>query len=368
MRIGINGRFLSAARITGVERVAHELCTQFSKATHNSDTFMLFGETTAVVKYPCLRGHGEGIGRKAIQRHLWEQARLPTLVRKHNVDLLFNPINTAPAILENQVVSIHDVAFLQAAGWHNGLFAAYYSWLIPLVASRSRGIITGSVFSKTSIIESFNIDPSKVRVIPNGVSPLFRPVEGELARQQFNLPEQYVLFVGSLEPRKNLKTLLLAFERLRARPSLKDLGLVLVGCSNGNFSDPDLASAFRQLDGGVTTLGYVPDEALPALYSGALAFAYPSLYEGFGLPVLEAMACGAPVIVANTTSLPEVAGDGGLLLDPEDPDAWADAIAQLYDDEAKQRTMKERSLHRATQFTWERTAAETMRYFRELGA
>jgi glycosyltransferase involved in cell wall biosynthesis len=193
-------------------------------------------------------------------------------------------------------------------------------------------------------------------VIPNGVDARFRPADADAIldlRRRMDLPARYVLCVGSLEPRKNLRRLLDAWRRLPQ--SLSDTGLVLAGAEHAVFRQAGL----DELPPGVRLAGYVPDADLPTLYSGATAFVYPSLYEGFGLTILEAMACGTPVICSNATALPEVAGDAAITVDPLDAEAIAAAIERLVGDEALLARYRAMGLERAKQFSWDRTAAAT---------
>jgi glycosyltransferase involved in cell wall biosynthesis len=362
MKIGINGRFLSAPRITGVERVAHEVVGALLQ--QGEDEYVIYvdrgaqappaGATTVAVR----------MGRRRWQRHLWEQVLLPGHARQ--VDLLFNPCNTAPLLVENQVVVIYDTTFLPEYGWHRAAFSAYYGWLLPRLVRRVRGVITGSEYTKREIVARLGAPAERVRVIPNGVSPMFRPVDRAAARVRHGLPSDYFLFVGSLEPRKNLVTLLQAVRTLRERRMLGETKLVIVGCQGGNFKDAGLADDLAALQEAVLALGYVPDADLAGVYSGARALVFPSLYEGFGLPALEAMACGTPVVASNTTALPEVVGAAGLLVEPTDPLALADAMAKLCDNTSLRAQLSAAGLAQAARFDWETTARRTRAFLKEL--
>jgi glycosyltransferase involved in cell wall biosynthesis len=325
-------------RVTGMQRYAREIVARL-------------GSRVELVE-PARAGRG-------IRGHLWEQVGLPCRLRH---SLLWSPCTTGPLGVGSQVVTIHDCAFRDRAECFTPRFAAWLQWLVPRLARRVRSILTVSQFSKNRIAEICRVPLDKIHVVHNGVDPRFRPTTAEeiaVARAKFNLPESYVLCVGSLEPRKNLPRLLEAWQKVlsgQLNPNQQvNPKLVLVGTTAAVFASAKLAASAES----VVLTGYVPDEMLPALYSGAAAFVYPSLYEGFGLTVLEAMACGTPVICSSTTSLPEVAGDSALLVDPNDVAAISQAIQNLLTDEPLRNSLRSRGLARAQQFTWDRAADET---------
>jgi glycosyltransferase involved in cell wall biosynthesis len=258
--------------------------------------------------------------------------------------------------VRQQVVTIHDCAFVDQANSYSRTFAAWYQFLIPRLARSIRRIITVSEFSKHRIVDVCHVRPEKIAVVYGGVGQQFRPHSADevaAARQQLGLPERYVLCVGSLEPRKNLARLLHAWQRVQ--PRQRGLTLVLVGAKGHVFRDAGLPDE----PAGVKLAGYVTDDLLPAVYAGAESFVYPSLYEGFGLPVIEAMASGVPTITSNITSLPEIAGDAALLVDPEDIESIANGIERLADDASLRTALRAKGLLQAQQFTWDRAAVET---------
>lgn len=293
-----------------------------------------------------------------VRGHVWEQFRLPVSCRGK---LLWSPSNTGPLAVRNQVVTIHDVAPLDHPEWMNPRFAAWYRFLIPRLARRVKHIIVVSEFTRQRLITHSRIDPDKVTVVHCGVDARFQPQGQEAivaARTALQLPTgRYVLSVGSLEPRKNLGRLLLAWERLL--PELPpDVWLVLAGARGKNLVFADVPE-LKQLPERVFMSGYVPDEMLPALYAGAMAFVYPSTYEGFGLPPLEAMACGTPVLTGNRASLPEVVGDAGVMVDPFSVEDIADGLRQLLLDDALRLALVPKGLKQAAKFRWDITAQHT---------
>jgi glycosyltransferase involved in cell wall biosynthesis len=262
------------------------------------------------------------------------------------------------------VLTIYDLNVLRFPRFFRPWFRHYARVVMPRAARAADAIITLSHASKTDIVQGLAIPEERVTVVPTGVDPSFTPLalESERAlevRRRYELPDDFVLTVGSVEPRKNLPRLLEAIQRLRRDRDTAEVVLVHAG-PDGWLAD-EVAHARATLDppGAVRFLGYVPRQDLAALYGLARLTAYPSLYEGFGLPVAEAMACGCPVVTSNVSSLPEVAGDAAVLVDPASVEDIAAGIAALWTDAGRRRAVAARGRARASCFTWERTARET---------
>lgn len=365
MRLGINCRFLSTPKMTGVERVAFELTRRIVERRDLKCTIFC-GEQTMLPPNPRVQAWKDEIGSTSIQRHAWEQLVLPSRLKAAKVDVLFNPTLTGPVFESRpQIIMIHDVSFLPSFGWHRRLFSYYYSIVIPFLVRRGTTIITGSDFSRNEIISRLGAHPERVHVVPYGVSEAFSPVDASNVKRKYGLPERYILFVGSIEPRKNLKTLLRAMDLVRKSGDCDDLVLVLVGAAGKNFSSPEIDDLVSHLGNGVRLLGYTDEAELPSLYSGALALAFPSLYEGFGLPALEAMACGTPTIASNTTSLPEVVGDTGILVDPLNVEELASAIKTMATRKDSE-NLSIRCQQRAAEFSWDTTVNRILEISMEL--
>lgn len=353
MRIGFNCRCLHAAYVTGVERYARNLLASLVEAAPDEefvllgcgDAAPLFAERTNV------RRIGSCAWRSPAARHLWEQLVLPRLARSSRVDVLVNPINTAPVTLDRNIVVVHDLSFLEHPEWFGRGFRCLYNVVVPRAARRAAAVVTVSEFSKSRIVGLLGVGADKVHVAYPGADPVFLEVEtSEAARVawRYGLDRPYLLFVGSLAPRKNLAAAAAAFERARASFS-PEHDLAVAGVSSYQFRKARIPQGLR-------LLGYVADDDLPGLYCAAKALVYPSLYEGFGLPPLEAMACGTPVIASNAASLPEAVGDAAVLVDPTDPDALAEAIRKVLTDGALAADLRERGLVRARSFSWDQAA------------
>jgi glycosyltransferase involved in cell wall biosynthesis len=298
--------------------------------------------------------------RPGLRGHFWEQIVLP---RRLHGRLLWSPGNTGPLSVERQVVTIHDVSTLDRPEAHTGAFAAWYRFLLPRLARRVRRVLTVSEFSRSRIIERTGVSPDRVCVVYNGVDHArFRPRdESEIKRVRTTLriPSQtYVLCVlSSLAAHRNPAGLLAAW-RLAQRELRDDVWLVLAG----GPSRPDIfaRAALPELPPRTTQTGSVESDDLPALYSGANAFVYPSTYDSFGLPMVEALACGAPAIVSNAAALPEIAGDAALYVNPGHTGDIADAIVRLLGDPSLQADLRRRGLRRAACFNWDETARRTL--------
>jgi glycosyltransferase involved in cell wall biosynthesis len=254
------------------------------------------------------------------------------------------------------VVTIHDISPIDHPEWFHAAFARGFGSQVPRLVRRARVVLTSSRFSRDRLVEIVGLPEERVVVVLPGVDATrFQPVSRErieATRHQYALPGEYLLAVGSRSPRKNLSVLDRAWRLIR--PRHPRLGLVIVGEQTHTAPQDRLGGGSRHSD--LRFLGRVPDADLPALYGGASAFVYPSLYEGFGLPVLEAMACGTPVIASNRAGVPEAVGEAGLLVEPEDADRLALAIEEVLCDAERRQGMVARGLRRAGELSWERTA------------
>ena len=299
---------------------------------------------------------------------------IPLAARRQGLDVVHDPTGVTPFLLgtggARAVVTVHDVFPWSCPGTSTWLECLIYRRWLPRLLPRVNAVITGSQVSRAGILRFLKVAPEKVALVSPGIAPAFRPAGPALVeelRRQYGLPEHYILFVGSLGKRKNLAALLHAYAHVRSAGRKEPL--VVAGPARTSY--PSLRQALRELDleSDVILTGYVPDSDLPALYSGAELFVFPSLYEGFGLPPLEAMACGTPVVCSNAASLPEAAGDAALMVDPHDVAGLAGAMLSVLSGGDLRQDLRERGLARAARFTWERTARQTLAvYEKVLGA
>jgi glycosyltransferase involved in cell wall biosynthesis len=328
LRVAINGRAAVRAQIGGVERYAREMVLRLPR---------LRPRRYRVIQPPAALAHRSG--------HLWEQATLP--IQAARCALVYSPANLAPVVSGRNVVVIHDAAALRYPEAYSRFYVGYQRLLLPALARRARLVITVSEFSRRELAETLDVPAERTVVIPEGVDERFGPqADAALAVARYRLERPYVLAVGTISARKNLALLEPAVRALAER----GVDLVVAGSDRGYLRSPPVS---------LRRLGYVPDEYLPGLYVGARALAMPSLYEGFGLPCLEAMACGTPVVAARSGALPETVGDAGLLVDGGDRDAFAEALVEAACDDQVRAHLGDAGSRRAHEFSWNRTAALT---------
>jgi glycosyltransferase involved in cell wall biosynthesis len=320
----IDGRAAVRPELGGVERWARELCARLPA---------LRPERYAVARPPAALAHRAG--------HAWEQGVLP--FRARSAALLLGPANLVPVAFPRNVVVIHDAAVLREPGWYSKAYARWHGVLLPAIARGAKRVITVSEFSARELRELLGVEAT---VVPGGVDARFTPdADPGPARAALGLARPYVLTVASRIARKNLAALGVAAGRLA------DDGIDLVAAGGERPQFRDAAAS------GPRDLGPVPDEHLPGLYAGARAFVLASLYEGFGLPCVEAMACGTPVVAARAAALPETCGDAAIYADPRDSSDVAAAVERALEPDTAAR-LRAAGLRRAAAFTWERTARE----------
>ncbi len=331
----VNGRFLSH-RVTGIQRYATEICKRL-KSDHQ-----------IIQPSRPLRG---------IKGHLWEQTILPSSLHSR---LLWSPSGIGPVVVSRQVLTIHDLTTIEHPEWYSAQFSFLYRFVLPVLARRALHIIAVSEFTKERIVSNFGADDRKITVIPNGIEGRFRPQHArdvDRVTQSLGIQEgPYLLSVCSLEPRKNLARLLEAWSMVKESDPRATLVIAGARGSASVFK----AAHFKTIPSRVIFTGYVSDEDLPALYSGARAFVYPSLYEGFGLPVLEALASGTRVIAGNTTSLPEVSGPSAVLVDPTSVHQIAAAMEKALT-QSLDLVALSAGIEHASRYTWDSAAKQTER-------
>jgi len=280
---------------------------------------------------------------------------LPDAKLFHATEHLLLPLRGIPTVL-----TVHDLIFHHLPAHHKPLNRWYLNLTMPLYCHRATHVIVVSECTRRDLIATYGLPPEKITVVHEAAAPHFHPqspgaVSG--VRSRYGLPDRYLLFVGTIEPRKNLARLLAAFEVVHAE-GLTD-GLVIVGRRGWLYDDFFSRLGVSSAREAVLFPGYVPDEDLPAIYAGAQALVLPSLYEGFGLPVLEAMACGTPATCSDTSSLPEIAGGAALHFDPDNVKSIVDALRRLLSETDLRAALRQRGFEQAVRFSWNRVATET---------
>lgn len=302
---------------------------------------------------------------EAVSRLIDDQWRIDGFARLAGASLAHYPANVG--LLRGNlpfVLTLHDLSFLRHPEWYTRSRALYYRLAASRSAHRARRIITGSAYTKADIIQRLGIPEDLIDVTPYGVRPVFRPVDyaaqGE-AIEALEIPDQYFVYAGTLEPRKNLPRLIRAWDQTASE---HPFDLVIVGREGWKLDAFQSALLGARHRDRIHCVGHLPEAQLIAVISAARAFLWPSLFEGFGLPPLEAMACGTPVLSSNTSSLPEVCGDAAILVDPLNVEAIADGIRRLATDNRLREDYRLRGRARAKQFTWDRTAQLTLDAYR----
>ncbi|GAB2587944.1 glycosyltransferase family 4 protein [Spirosoma areae] len=300
---------------------------------------------------------------------IWEQYALPKAVGQHGLDLLHCTANTAPLRCPVPVVlTLHDIIFLEnqplrAGSWYQRLGNQYRRWNVPRIVADCERIITVSDFERQRIIDHLHLDPERVVTIWNAVSRQFRMVDDPepiaRVRAQYGLPDEFIFFLGNTDPKKNVKGVLKAMLLLKQRGQLS-LPVVISNLPSASLAELLTEIGGQSLTSDIVLCGYIPNPVLPLVYNAATIFLCPSLRESFGLPILEAMACGVPVLTASTSSMPEVAGDAALLVDPTSAEDMAMELDRLINQPALRADLRQRGLERAALFSWEATAAKLL--------
>ena len=358
----------------GIGRYTRELVRALAALDPTTD-YRLFAAGYQPATLPASPGqnftwHSSRLDTEWLAR-LWHRAQLPLRIERWvgKIDLLHAPDFTLPPVRKGTrtILTVHDLSFVRAPETATPGLRAYLNQVVPRSVARADHILADSEATRQDLIDLYDTDPAKISVLYSGVEARFRPIADverlQAVREKYGIGNgPYLFSVGTVQPRKNYARLAEALHRLN-RPDLK---LVIAG-GKGWLND-DLYRTVQTLgmEEQVRFLGFADDADLPALYNGAEVFAYPALYEGFGLPPLEAMACGTPVVTSNVSSLPEVVGEAGLVVEPTDVEALAFALARALDDDELRGTLRERGLARARLFTWERAAAQLLDHYRQL--
>lgn len=369
LRIGLNAHLLNLSgnyRSAGISWYIHHLIQHLEPAPDLQYTVFL-SEPRARFSH-CTLARSRLSTHQPIVRILWEQVLQPIELQRARVDLMHALAFAGPlATSIPWIVTIYDLSFMRYPNSFNPLNRIYLTWAVQHAARHADYLIAISESTKRDLVELVGARPERIRVIYCGKDDAFAPPTDRAALEAWRaargVPDKMILFVGTIEPRKNIVRLLRAFARAKRAARLPHR-LVLIGARGWKYAEVDRTLAQENLANEVMFAGYVPQDELPRWYQAADAFVYPSLYEGFGMPPLDAMASGTPVIASNAASLPEVVGAAALQVSPTDEDALADAIIRVLTDTALREQMIARGLEQAARFSWTRAARETMALYR----
>ncbi len=293
----------------------------------------------------------------------------PVVLRRDPVDLLHVQYFVPPASKSPVVLTVHDISFAVHPGFFTRKDRLLLGTLVPWSLRRADRIITDAEFTKGEMVRTYGLDPTQIEVIPLAADPRYRPLDREHCRrvvaERHDTGGGFMLYVGTLQPRKNVATLIRAYSMFRKQTRLPHK-LVIVGKAKYKFDSVFDAIRDSGYEDDIVFSGFVDDADLPVYYNAADVFVFPSRYEGFGLPPLEAMACGTPVIASNASCIPEVVGDAAVLVDPDDVSGFAGAMASVLGDPSVAVEMRDKGAARAGSFSWDRTARETIDVYRDV--
>lgn len=363
MRIALN-ILASGGSLSGMARYARNLIPSLAKVDERNE-YVLYVSRDEALRYSGLGANFQLAPTVASRplRIMWEQTGLPADLKQRRIDVFHGLSFVTPLVKTcRQVVTVHDMTFFLFPQYHGFIKRHYFRSLIPRCVRRADQVIADSESTKADIVRILGAEAEKIKVAYLGTDERFRPgkdaATSSRLRANYGLSRKVILFVGLIEPRKNLETLIRAYAMLAG--AARDSCLVLAGPLGWGYQAVFQAVSECGVKDRVIFPGFVPEEELPGLYNLADVFVYPSLYEGFGLPVLEAMACGVPVITSNVSSMPEIAGGAALLVEPSDARGLACAIGRVLADQELRQRMSREGIERSSPFTWERTARETL--------
>ncbi len=358
MRIGIDASRATRQERTGTEGYSFQLIRKLLELDQENEYILYFNQPPQPGLLPPSPRRSD---RVIPCPRLWTHLRLSAEMALHPPDLLFVPAHVLPLVRPRRsVVTVHDLGYLHEPQAHRPLDRLYLDLSARYHARVATRLLAISQATKDDLVRHYRVPPERITVTHLAAGESFRPVEDQVqiaaVKARYGITGDYFLYVGTLQPRKNLVRLLEAYAAMQ----IQNPQLVLVGKKGWLYDEIFAVVQKLGLQEQVIFPGYVPAADLPALYSGAMAFVFPSLYEGFGMPVLEAMACGAPVVCANVSSLPEVVGQAGILVNPTDTAALAAALGRVAGAAGLRAELRARGLVQARQFSWERCARETL--------
>lgn len=367
MKIGIEAERANLPNPTGVERYAAELIKNFARMDSENEYVLYFRTPPQQWFYDLPKNFSIKVMPFP---KFWTQIRISWEMLLHPVDVLFIPASALPFYHpKKSVATVHDVAWRMFPGAFTKIMRRYLEWSTRLAVRSAMKIIAVSEATRQDLKKFYNISPDKVAVTHLGLNPNFRPMnyeECQVVLDKYGLTyKKYVLFLGTMQPRKNIIRLVDAFQKLKSENHIEEKLAIFGG--KGWLWEPILEKITEAgKNGSVKYFNYADEKDLPYLYSGASLLTLPALYEGFGLPPLEAMASGTPVVVSNVSSLPEVVGDAGELIDPNSVDDIARGLLKVLTDLTVREQMIVKGLARSKEFTWEATAKQTLEVFKQL--
>ncbi|SBW08519.1 conserved hypothetical protein [uncultured Dysgonomonas sp.] len=341
----VNGRYLTQ-KATGVHRYAFEICNKLHEMGVD------FHVAVPNEIHPDYKFSFKVVKCGSLNTHLWEQISLPRYLKRIGNPLLISFTGCGPLNYSNQIMTIHDVSHERYPEWFSKNYYRFYHYMMPRIGKKAHAVLTVSEFSKKEIVDTLGINSEKIHVVHSNVPFHNKPSKEEILSFKRNPEaERYILAVSSMDPRKNFVRLVEAFDKIKD----KSVKLYIIGMSFKAFNTPDLQ---RLIGENVHLPGYIPDEKLQTMYQNALLSVYPSLYEGFGLPPLESMTYGCPVINSDIPALREVSQDAALYVDPYNVEDITQKIEQLLVDEPLRKELQEKGLLQIKKYSWDKSAKQ----------
>ncbi len=370
MKIGIDGRAACWYRGTGIGTYTYQLINSLNEIDKDSDYLLFMPENTSFDIPLNANFRLKNIGEKK-QDNFWDEINIPNILKDGEIELYHVPQNGVGLPKDKKcpfVITLHDVIPFKMPETVSDNYLRIFHKELPLLLPLCDGVITVSEYSKQDISEAFNYPKEKIHVTYLASEPIYCVINKSFAKRiikkYYNLEGDYILYIGGFSPRKNILGLIEAFSKLLQSSSEKDLKLVIAGKKGKSYELYKKRAEELHVENDVVFPGFIPLEHLPYLYNSAKLFVYPSFYEGFGLPPLEAMACGVPVVASNVTSIPEIFGNSALLVNPRDVEELYQALYRGLTDEVKRQELIIEGLNKSNSLSWEKTARETLSIYK----
>ncbi|MEY7999345.1 glycosyltransferase family 4 protein [Clostridium sp. Mt-5] len=371
MKIGIDGRAAKLYRGTGIGTYTYQLINCLNNID-NINSYLLFMPKSFRNDICLKKNFTLNTISPQNKTSFWEEINIPNKIKYNKIELYHVPQNGVGLPMDKDckfVITLHDVIPYKMPGTVSSRYLKIFSEYIPEIIPKCDGIITVSDFSKKDIMKAFNFPEDKIYVTHLASEEIYKPLDKNIskyiAKRYYSITGDYILYVGGFSPRKNILGLIESFNRLISLYK-KPIKLVIAGTKGKSYSTYKERTETLNISDKVIFPGFISMEHLPFIYNAAKLFVYPSFYEGFGLPPIEAMACGIPVITSDTTSLPEVVGDGALLIDPEDQNKLCEAMLNVLSDDNLKKKLISSGIQRISQLSWKKTANDTITIYNKI--